>query len=132
MADVSMLFHNPESFSDSELTSMRNTIRMQRITPWLFTGALGAAGFLFNKGLPCWRQRLVMTAPFAVAGFVLGSTMSYKIGSGSLKANDNREILQAFETQYAQKCLNAAGYGSNALNLATHLKVDSGHYTKVY
>ena len=42
------------------------------------------------------------------------------------------DILSAFESKYAHASLNAAGYGNNALNVASHTAEFNGKYKKPY
>ena len=74
-------------------------------------------------------------AGFFLFGYALGGMYSYKLASGSTKGYDadmDSDILNAFETRYVQKSLNACGYGNNALNMASHTKEPSARYKKPY
>ena len=71
---------------------------------------------------------------FFLVGFTLGAVGSYRVSSGGsgYDAEMDREILDAFEHKYVQRSLNAAGYGNNALNMASHTKEPSSRYKKPY
>ena len=46
--------------------------------------------------------------------------------------NFDKEIMGAFEEKYVTRSLNAAGYGSNALNMGSHTKERNAMYKKPY
>ena len=75
----------------------------------------------------------------ALGGFAVGTTLAYSVGGSSLnnysegaKDNFDKQIMDAFEDRYVAKSLNAAGYGSNALNMAGHTKEANAMYKKPY
>ena len=71
MADYMALFHNPESFSDSDLSSMRNKIRLHKM--FLLTTTVGFMAIPFLMGKPHLAQR---TAGFGLVGLAFGNFFS--------------------------------------------------------
>ena len=120
MADLQVLFHNPESMTDSDLSTVKSTLRMQRSAPLLFAGAFGGAMYALNSKCPRVIQK---TAVGALAGYALGGYLayttlvrrSYGMYSESAQASMDKDILQAFEQRYVDLSLNAVGYGNSAL-----------------
>ena len=71
--------------------------------------------------------------PVFFVGYGIGGAFSYMIGGkGKPSSCEDNEILAAFETRYAERSLNACGYGSNALTAASHTKESSARYKKPY
>ena len=127
MADLQALFHNPEVFSDADLSKVKNRIRMQKLTPYVTAGAFGGAYFLLNQSVFKRAFSQVRLAQFAVLGYVFGGAYSYKVSrvrvssySEMAQTTMDQDILTAFETRYAHTSLNAAGYGNNALTAVAH------------
>ena len=48
MADLQTLFHNPESLTDRDLSSIKNHMRLQRMFPLISTFGFGASMFLLD------------------------------------------------------------------------------------
>ena len=139
MADLQTLFHNPECLSDKDLKSMYWKMRMQSTFPYLSAAAAG--GFMFFMDTSIMRRAMCQKriGVMALGGFAVGTTLAYSVGGSSLnnysegaKDNFDKQIMDAFEDRYVAKSLNAAGYGSNALNMAGHTKEANAMYKKPY
>ena len=129
MAELQTLFHNPESLSDSDLSSIRGKLWMQGWMPWFMGTGAGAVGFLTSNR--CWMRASL----FFGVGLTLGASVAYRMGSSSPSGYDaemDKEILEAFEQRYVQRSLNACGYGNNALNLAQNTHNPNPRYKKLY
>ena len=137
MADLQVLFHNPESMTDSDLSSVKSTLRMQRYAPWLFAGSFGGALYLLNPKSPRVIQK---TAVGALAGYAFGGYLAYTTlvrrnysgYSESAQASMDKDILQAFEQRYVDLSLNAVGYGSSALTVADQVTNKDARLRKPY
>ena len=140
MTDLQALFHNPESFSDRDLSKVLWKLKVQAYFPYATAGAGGAAMFMYDTAILRKSMCLKRLGLAGVAGFVIGGLTSYKIvGGGGLGSysdvtqdNFDKEIMGAFEEKYVSRSLNAAGYGSNALNFASHTKERNAMYKKPY
>ena len=127
MAEFQTLFHNPESLNDADLADVKRKIQMQRITPWVWAGAFTFATFTRVKALS-----IPKLAPAFALGYFAGGVMSYHLFNGKPSNCEDKEILNAFESRYAEKSLNACGYGNNALNMASHTKEKNVRYKRPY
>ena len=139
MADLQVLFHNPEALSDRDLKSMKMRMRLQRLFPYCTAGAFGGAMFFLDTSIFRRSMCYMRIGALAFTGFIVGATYSYNVNLKSLSGyseeaqeNFDPEILNAFENKYVQRSLNAAGYGNNALNLASHTKEISAFSKKPY
>ena len=115
-------------------------MKVQSYLPYLTAGLGGAAMFyadsVFFKKAMCFKRIGAMS----VGGFMVGAIYSYKLMtshspsgfSDSAQANFDSDILSAFETAYTRRSLNAAGYGSNALSIASDSKEVNTRYKKPY
>ena len=140
MADFQTLFHNPDCLSDSDLSKIYWKMKVQSYFPYLTAGLGGAAcvyadTVLFKRSM-CYMRIGAMS----FGGFMLGAVYSYQIMtrksftgySEGAQVNMDSDIMSAFENKYIQRSLNAAGYGSNALNMASHTKEQNARYKKPY
>ena len=135
MADLQTLFHNPESLSDKDLKAIKTKIFSQRLTPFIFGSSFLGLQWFYQSNILRKKYCNITGAGVFLFGYALGGMYSYKMASGSLKGYDadmDSDILNAFEHRYVQKSLNAAGYGNNALNMASHTKEASARYKKPY
>ena len=139
MADLQILFHNPEALSDRDLKQMRMRMRLQRIFPYCSAGAFGGAMYFLDTSILRRSMCFMRIGALAAGGFLCGATYSYRVNmkslssySGEAQENFDSDIVGAFENKYVQRSLNAAGYGNNALTLASHSKELSAIYKKPY
>ena len=139
MTDLQTLFHNPECLSDKDLKSMYWKMRMQSTFPYVSAAIAGGAMFFMDTAIlrksMCQKRIGVM----AFGGFMMGTALAYSVGGSSTnnysdaaKDNFDKDIMGAFEERYVAKSLNAAGYGSNALNMGSHTKEPNARYKKPY
>ena len=127
MAEFQVLFHNPDSLSDRDLSAVKNKIRLHKLT-MLATGAGAAgAGFLLTK------------KPSYLAGlFIIGYAAGNPVGKllnnmrWSLQQPLDSEIATAFETRYMNKSLNLCGYGNNSVTAAGNIQENNARYKKPY
>ena len=140
MSDFQAFFHNPSAFSDADLRKLRMKIRGQRLTPVVGAASgFGAMWYIDTALLKRGTSNMRLTAA-ALAGFVIGGRFSYTLFSRtnplkySSDAQDQMDsvILNAFTEKYIYKSLNAAGYGNNALSLASHTTEHMHQYNKPY
>ena len=140
MADLQTLFHNPESLSDRDLSSIKNHMRLQRMFPLVTAAGFGASMFLLDTRVFRKSHCFMRVGLLSTVGFFWGleratSLFNNRAPKGfSEVASDNfdAEIMGAFEDRYVARSLNAAGYGNNALNLASHTKDQTASYRKPY
>ena len=108
MSDLQALFHNPESFSDNDLSKVLWKMKVQSYFPYATAGAGAAAMMALDTGVFRKSMCLKRMGLAGVAGFMIGGLWSYKvIGGGNLSsysdvAQDNfdKEIMGAFEERY--------------------------------
>ena len=137
MADLQALFHNPESFTDADLSTVKTTLRMQRLFPWAFAGGLGGAAYMMSLG---HKQIYARTAVGAVAGLALGGYLAYTMlprsqyhmYSDQARDTMDKDIITAFEQRYVDLSLNACGYGNNALTHAQNGQYADARIKKPY
>ena len=77
MADITTLFHNPDSLSEAQMSVIRAKIRMQRYSPYMaavFGGSLMfVADTVFFKKAYCLKR----IAPMAALGYGIGAMGTY-------------------------------------------------------
>ena len=140
MADFQTLFHNPESLTDGDLKKIFWKMKMQSYFPYLTAGLGGAAMFYADTAIFKRSMCFMRIGVMSLGGFMLGGTLSYSLMSNkspsryseSAETNFDPEIISAFENKYVERSLNAAGYGSNALNMGSHTKEQNAMYKKPY
>ena len=118
MSDYMALFHNPESFEDSDLSSMRNKIRMHKL--YVLASVIGFAAIPTLRGKQC----IPCTAFHGFLGLLFGSwTVNNVMGNGNVNAakysqgvQDTIDLLPKFNTRWVHFTLNTTGYGNNALS----------------
>ena len=140
MADFQTLFHNPECLSDSDLSKIYWKMKVQSYFPYVTAGLGGAAMFYADSVVFKRSMCYMRIAALSFGGFMLGAFYSYglmtnKSPSGYSEAaqvNFDSDIMKAFEQKYTERSLNAAGYGSNALNIGSHSKESSAMFKKPY
>ena len=129
--DLKVLFHNPESLSDTELRQLRNKIALQRTVPWTTAAFTGVAWYLF-EGVYLRRAACYKSAAVAGAlGFVIGA---WYVNSGSAnvlpRLNKEKAIVEAFDRKYMSTVLNSTGFGSNYLSVRDYS--DTNQFKKPY
>ena len=137
MADLQVLFHNPQAMTDSDLSTVKGSIRMQRWAPLLLAGSFGGAMFMLNQ--KCARV-IPKTAAGALAGYAVGGYLaytmlvrrSYGMYSESAQASMDTDILKAFEQRYVDLSLNACGFGNSAVNTQQQTKNRDARIRKPY
>ncbi len=139
MSDQSLLFHNPEVLSDSDLSILKSRMRVQRYMGWMTAGILGSSMLAYDLGIRragfCW----IRVAVAAVAGFGLTGLASHRITftnkrlfSQAAVDQMDEELLVSMDKKFAEKAMNASGYGNNALRAATHMTHSNMYATKPY
>ena len=135
MADYMALFHNPESFEDSDLSSMRNKIRMHK-----FFVLASVAGF---AAIPTLRGQVnchMRNSGYGLVGLLFGSTfVNNMMGNSSVNASkysqgvqDTIDLNHKFNERWVALTLNATGYGNNALTAQSHTMHVDARYKKPY
>ena len=77
------LFHNPDSFEDSDLSSMRNKIRLHKV--FTFASIVGFAAIPTLMGKPLCPMR---TSGMGLVGLAFGSMFGNNIlGNGNVNAS---------------------------------------------
>ena len=78
MSDLMLLFHNPESFTDSDLQIVKRRIRMQKLLPYFTTGAAVLSAAYVDKML-LKKSSLSFTrlGGAGIFGLVIGGYFSY-------------------------------------------------------
>ena len=139
MSDQSLLFHNPETLSDGDLSIVKGRMRVQRYMGWMSAGILGFSMFAYDLGIRrasfCWLRVALAT----VAGFGLTGLASHKItwtkkrlfSQPAVDQMDD-ELLCSMDKKFAEKAMNASGYGNNSLRAAIHMTHSNIHSRKPY
>ena len=128
MAELQVLFHNPESLDDADLKAVRNRIRLHKLVQ-LGAGA-GVLGLAFRL-----TKNPYMLAPAFEIGYGLGNPLAKLVNNSlpwALSQDKDVEIMRAFESRYIYRTQNATGYGNNALNAASHTTEPNARYKKPY
>ena len=130
MAELQVLFHNPESLSDNDLSSIRNKIRIHKTLQYGTGAAAVLIGMRYTK-----TQAVPMLGAFFLTGYFAGNTIAKMINVSTpwaLSQDHDTDIMKAFEQRYANKSLNLAGYGNNSLLAANNISNASARYKKPY
>ena len=135
MADYMALFHNPESFEDSDLSKMRMKIKMHKMFAYGCAGGFAAIPTLMGKPL-CIKR----TAGMGLLGLVFGAAFANNVmGNGNVRATkytqgvqDTIGLIDKFNFKWVSLTLNATGYGNNALSAQYHTNKISAFYKKPY
>ncbi|CDW91746.1 UNKNOWN [Stylonychia lemnae] len=117
--DLKVLFHNPDELTDVELHVLRNKIQQQQLMPYFSAGIAGFGMYVLDNKILRRFSDWKRIALAASAGFVIGAIGSYQVRS-TIQRKLDMEIVEAFETRYAQTALNMSGFGNNHLNAVAH------------
>jgi hypothetical protein len=112
--DLKVLFHDPESLSDTELRRLREKIRIQRTMPWL-SAFFGGFGLYFLDAAVLRRSACnKRIAAGAAVGYLLGAWGSYQVSTiDPERWAPEADIISAYDRRYMTTVLNATGFGSN-------------------
>ena len=140
MTDLQALYHNPEAFSDADLSLVKKKISMQRNTPWL-TG-IGFGGSVYVLEMAIFKRRAAnpyLVGAATVLGFAIGGAAAYRIAPKNLSAYSadaqeamDPEIIAAFEKKQVTAAMNVSGYGNFAINRGDHLPKKNAEFRKPY
>ena len=106
MADIKLLFLNPECFSDSDLLRVRRRIRAyQYLIPVSTVSAMGVMGFLdklyFKRNLGCFRLCVAgALGCYLSVGFIGYIKNNFRRYSHEVKENLDDQIFKNFNQQY--------------------------------
>ena len=128
MADQTLLFHNPEVFSDLDLAIVKRRMVVQSWMPWTTAIITGSSMGLFDLGIRragfCWCR----IGAAAILGYLVTGIATPRLNFTNKRYFSqhtadfmDRDYLNAYDKKFAEKALNAAGYGNNALREASHL-----------
>ena len=128
MAELQVLFHNPESLTDDDLSSIRNKVRIHHAVQF----GTGLGGFFVAIQ---YTRRNVYLAPSFLASYFVGDHVARLVNNStpwSLSQEHDPVIMNAFETKFLRNTQNASGYGNNSLNAANHNNMPNARYKKPY
>ena len=78
MSDLMLLFHNPESFTDSDLQIVKRRIRMQNLLPYFTTSAaVISAAYVDKMILKKSSLSFTRLGGAGVFGLIVGGYFSY-------------------------------------------------------
>ena len=128
MSEIEVLFHNPESLSDRDLSSVRTKMRMYKL---IQLSGLGA-----GIGLGLMRSRKpIIVAPLAIAGGLVGNALGRIYITNTpwvLSESQDKPITNAFINRYLVRSYNMCGYGDSSLTAAEHTSRPNASYKKPY
>ena len=124
--DLKVLFHNPESLSDEELSHMRQKIALQRTMPYLGAFFGGFATYaLQTVVLKRMRAHWIGVGTGALVGFALGGYSAYQVKTTLTRVYSDSEIISAFDRRYMNTVLNTTGFGSNYISVKDYSETQS-------
>ena len=114
--DLKVLFHNPETLTDRELQHLRTKLRIQRSLPY-YCGFFGAfAANVIEVNVLKRSRNWAIIAGAGLASFAIGGYGAYRV-QNVLPRNFDMDIMAAHDKRYANRVLNATGFGTNYVSI---------------
>ena len=116
MSEISVLFHNPESLDDSDLSVVRRRIRTHKTI--MFGSGLAALGLTYQYTRNQW-----LCAPAFLVGYFAGNPVAKYVDytrPWGLSQERDSEIARAFDQKYLTRAFFTQGFGNNSLNAGQH------------